>query len=72
MKETTQGFLLAVGTMAAIILATIILKKFFNMATSEALFCVIVGVGILDGIVLLGIEYSAYKKREGRITTNAD
>jgi undecaprenyl pyrophosphate phosphatase UppP len=71
-EETTRGFLWAAGIIIAIILATITLKKFFNMATSGALCCVLVGIGILGVIILLGIEYSAYKKREGRITTNAD
>lgn len=65
MKEEKVAILAGLGIVAVITLATVVLKKLFNnMSTSGALLCVFVGFGISYIIILLVIEYVAYKARK--------
>lgn len=62
MKEEIISILAGLGMIAFITSATVILKKFFNnMATSGALCCVLLVIGFVYLIILLEMEYSAYK-----------
>jgi len=68
MKEEIASILAVLGTIVLIILATIILKKFFdNMATSEALSCIFIVIGMLSLVTILVIEYIDYRARDREV-----
>lgn len=64
MKEEMQAILFGLGMLITFIAAICILKRSFDMTTSGAVACVIIGIGILFLIALLTVEYVAYRARK--------
>jgi Na+/melibiose symporter-like transporter len=64
MKEEIRGFLGLAGIIVVSTLATVFLKKFFNIPTSGALLCVFIAIMVMVIIALLVLDYAAYRARE--------
>ena len=64
MKEEMVSILAGLGIVTVIILAAVILKKFFDMTTSGAITWIIIGIGILSLVALLIIEYVDHRVKK--------